>query len=194
MPFEDTGLMRLVPDLVVVEPSDTVSVRELVKAAAEHQGCVYMRLHRKGSSMLYNNDEQFAFGKGKVLRDGRDVTLIAAGYVMVPEALKAAGMLKKQGIDAAVIDMHTVKPLDEELLAEYAEKTGAIVTCENHQVIGGLGGAVSETLARIRPTPVEFIGVQGRFGQVGDIDYLIKDYEMTAEDIVKRAEAAIQIK
>lgn len=194
MPFEDVGLMRLIPKLVIVEPSDTVSMRELVKAAAEHNGCVYLRMHRKGSNTIYSNDETFELGKGKVLRDGTDVSLAASGFVMVPEALKAAEILEKEGISAAVIDIHTIKPLDEELLLSYAEKTGAVVTCENHQASGGLGGAVAELFARKRPTPMEFIGVQDRFGQVGKTDYLIKDYQLTAEDIADKARAAVKKK
>jgi len=147
MSFEDVGMMRLVPGLTIVEPSDTVSCAALVKAIAEHEGCVYLRMHRKGSQQLYPENTQFEIGKGMVLRDGSDVTLIASGFILVAEAIKAADLLKEAGVSAAVIDMHTVKPLDNELVLKYAEKTGAIVTCENHQITGGLGGAVAELLA-----------------------------------------------
>lgn len=191
MPFEDIGMMRLIPNLVIAEPADTVSCEALIRAAATHDGSMYIRLHRKGSNVLYNENEEFELGKGKVLVDGDDVTIIATGFVMVPEALRAAELLKEQDISAAVIDMHTIKPLDSELVLSYAEKTGAIVTCENHQVSCGLGGAVAELLSEERPTPMGRIGSQDKFGQVGTLDFLIKEYEMTAEDIMKKAVAVI---
>ncbi|MCF7934162.1 MAG: transketolase family protein [Spirochaetia bacterium] len=194
MPFEDIGMMRLVPNLVIIEPSDLVSCEALIRAAAAHQGSMYIRMHRKGSNTIYDENEQFELGKGKVLVDGTDVTLIAAGFVMVPEALKAAEILKKEGISAAVIDMHTIKPLDNELVLAYAKKTGAIVTCENHQVTGGLGGAVAELLTAEYPALLGRIGAQDMFGQVGTQDYLIKAYEMTAEDIAQKAMATISKK
>jgi transketolase len=194
MPFEDIGMMRLIPNLVIIEPSDLVSCEALIRAAAAHQGSMYIRMHRKGSNTIYDENEQFELGKGKVLVDGTDVTLIAAGFVMVPEALKAAEILKKEGISAAVIDMHTIKPLDNELVLAYAKKTGAIVTCENHQVTGGLGGAVAELLTAEYPALLGRIGAQDMFGQVGTQDYLIKAYEMTAEDIAKKAMATISKK
>ena len=194
MPFEDIGMMRLIPGLVIVEPSDIVSCEALVRAAAAHDGSMYIRLHRKGSNALYTDTSEIELGKGNVLADGTDVTIIASGFVMVPEALKAAELLGKQGISAAVIDMHTIKPLDNELVLEYARKTGAVVTCENHQVAGGLGGAVAELLGEELPTPMGRIGSQDRFGQVGTQDFLIREYGMTAEDIAKKAVAVIEKK
>ncbi len=194
MPFEDIGMMRLIPGLVIVEPSDIVSCEALVRAAAAHEGSMYIRLHRKGSNALYTDTSEIELGKGNVLADGTDVTIIASGFVMVPEALKAAELLGEQGISAAVIDMHTIKPLDGELVLEYARKTGAVVTCENHQVAGGLGGAVAELLGEELPTPMGRIGSQDRFGQVGTQDFLIREYGMTAEDIAKKAVAVIKKK
>lgn len=187
MPFEDTGMMRLIPDLTIVEPCDIVSCAALVRAAAEHEGCVYIRMHRKGSQMIYEDGVKFELGKGIVLKEGSDITLMAMGFVLVPEALKAADLLAAQGISAAVIDMHTVKPLDEELVLAYAEKTGAIVTCENHQINGGLGGAVAEFLSENHPTFMGRIGSQNKFGQVGDLDYLIEAYQLRAVDIAQKA-------
>lgn len=187
MPFEDIGLMRLIPNLVIIEPSDVVSCKALIELAAEHKGSMYIRLHRKGSQQLYKEDESFELGKGKVLKDGEDITIIATGFVMVPEALKAAELLAEQGVNAAVIDMHTIKPLDEQLVLSYAKKTGAILTCENHQVTAGLGGAVAEFLSQECPTVMGRIGAQDVFGQVGDLDYLIEAYKMRAQDIVKKA-------
>ncbi len=194
MPFEDIGLMRLIPNIVIIEPSDIVSCKALIRAAAAHYGSMYIRMHRKGSNTIYKEDEQFELGKGKVLVDGTDVTLIAAGFVMIPEALKAAELLKGQGISAAVIDMHTIKPLDTELVLSYAKKTGAVVTCENHQIIGGLGGAVAELLSEEHPTPLGRIGAQDIFGQVGTQEYLLKTYQMTAEDITHKAMTVIKKK
>ena len=194
MPFEDVGMMRLIPNLTIVEPCDTVSCEQIIRLAADHKGSMYIRMHRKGSQTLYPEDQKFELGKGIVLKDGRDVTLIAAGFVMVPQALKAAEMLEKEGISAAVIDMHTIKPLDEDLVLSYAKKTGCIVTCENHQVIGGLGGAVAELLSREYPAYMRMIGAQDQFGQVGTLDFLMEEYKLTAKDIVSAAKEVLQKK
>jgi len=194
MPFEDIGLMRLIPNLVIIEPSDIISCEALVRAAADHHGSVYIRLHRKGSQQIYAENEKFSLGKGKVLRDGTDVTLVATGFVMVAEALKAAKILEKKNISAAVLDIHTIKPLDNELILEYVKKTSAIVTCENHQAAGGLGGAVAELLCDEYPTFLGRIGSQDKFGQVGTLEYLIKAYKLTAEDIAEKAKQVIKKK
>ncbi|QQO09511.1 transketolase family protein [Breznakiella homolactica] len=187
MPFEDIGMMRLVPGLTIIEPSDPVSLEKLVEASAAHYGCVYMRLHRKPVASLYPADESFELGKGKVLKDGNDVTIIALGAIMVPEALKAAELLKEKGFSAAVIDILTVKPLDRELVLKYAAKTGRIVTAENHQTAGGLGGAVAELLAEERPTPVAMVGIRDVFGEVGTQDWLQQHFKLTAADIAGKA-------
>ena len=189
MPFEDVGLMRTIPDLVVFEPADLTSVAKLIRLSAAHAGPTYMRLHRKGGVKLYEDSEEFELGKGKVLKEGKDLTIIAMGMVMVPESLKATELLAEEGIDAAVIDMHTVKPLDEKLVLEYAEKTGAILTCENHQVKGGLGSAVAEVLCEQRPTLMKRHGVQDEFGEVGTLDYLMERYGMNAAVIAEKAAA-----
>lgn len=183
MPFEDMGIMRNVPGLVVFEPSDPVSLKALVKEAAAYPHSTYMRLHRKNLPHIYNDDEMFEFGKGKVLRDGADITIIAMGGIMVNEALKAADSLKEQGISAAVIDILTVKPIDTELVLEYAKKTGCIVTCENHQIINGLGSAVAELLAENCPTRLKRIGVNDEFGEVGTLEYLKDRFGMNAAHI-----------
>jgi len=158
MPFEDIGLMKLIPDLTIFEPSDPISLESLLRQSASYQGCTYMRLHRKGIESIYSKDDTFTLGKGKLLKDGNDVTIIAIGAILVPQAIKAAELLQAQGISAAVIDMHTVKPLDEELVLEYAKKTGAIVTAENHQVSGGLGASVASFLAKVHPTRMAMVG------------------------------------
>ena len=194
MPFEDVGMMRLIPDLTIIEPCDTVSCDKLIRLAAEHKGSMYIRLHRKGSQTIYDQNSEFKLGKGNVLKDGTDITLIASGFVMVAEALEAAEILEKQGVSSAVIDMHTIKPLDTDLVLSYAKKTKSIVTCENHQVMGGLGGAVSEFLSKELPTHIGMIGVQDKFGQVGTQDYLQKEYKLTAADIVKTAQDVLDKK
>jgi transketolase len=192
MPFEDIGLMRMIPGLTIIEPSDPVSLKALVKACAEHQGCTYMRLHRKAVPALYEEGESFTLGKGKVLGDGSDVTIIALGAIMVGEAIKARELLKQKGLDAAVIDMHTVKPLDEELVLSYAKKTGCIVTAENHQTAGGLGSAVANFLSQNHPTPMAMVGIHDEFGQVGTQSWLAEHYRLTAEEITRKALTLVQ--
>ena len=191
MPFEDIGLMRMIPDLVIVEPADPTSLKEIIRLCAAHQGNTYLRLHRKALPQIYQAGERFELGKGKLLHDGGDVTLVASGGLLVNEALKARELLKSRGISAAVIDMHTIKPLDEQLILEYAEKTGAIVTAENHQVAGGLGAAVSLFLSTRHPIPMEMVGIHDRFGQVGTQDWLMQHYKLTADEIVRKAFLAL---
>jgi len=191
MPFEDVGLMRTIPNLVIFEPSDTVSLKKLLIQAAGHKGSTYMRLQRKGKNAIYSDSDEIVLGKGNVLKEGDDVTIIAYGYVMVPEALKAADMLAEEGIKATVIDMHTIKPLDKELVLKYAEKTGAFVVCENHQKAGGLFAAVAEMLAEELPTPVQAVAIEDQFGQVGTLDFLQGAYGLTAENIVKKTKAVL---
>ncbi len=191
MAFEDIGLMRTIPALTIYEPSDPVSLRALLRESASTYGSSYLRLHRKEIPALYDESVHFELGKGVILSDGTDVTLIATGAVMVPEALAAADLLRAKGISAAVIDMHTIKPIDRELILEYAEKTGAIVTCENHQVSSGLGSAVSEVLSEELPVPMRRIGVQDLFGEVGSLEYLMERYGLTAASIVAAAEAVL---
>ena len=187
MPFEDLALMQTVPNLTICEPCDSVSLEKTIYNLIDHYGCSYMRLQRKGSLTIYEKDEKFELGKGKVLKDGTDVTIVALGFVMVPEALKAASMLEKEGISAAVIDPICVKPLDKELILHYASKTKHIISAENHQVGGGLGSAISNLLALKRPTKMRMIGIQDEFGQVGTLDYLKEYYKLNAKDIYKQA-------
>ncbi|MEA1910886.1 MAG: transketolase C-terminal domain-containing protein [Spirochaetota bacterium] len=194
MPFEDTGLMRCIPNLVIFEPSDTVSLKKLLKQSADHKGSTYMRLQRKGKNEHYSENDDIVLGKGNVLKGGDDVTIIASGYIMVPEALGAAEMLSEVGISAAVIDMHTVKPLDKNLILKYAKKTGALVVCENHQKACGLFAAVSEMLAEEFPTPVQAVAVEDQFGQVGTLGYLQEFYGLTAKNIVAKAKKVLERK
>lgn len=184
--LEDLAMMRSVPGLTVVEPSDTVSLYRLTRQLAKTDCPAYLRLHRKGGGAVYGVDEQFELGKGKVVADGTDVTLISAGHIMLNAALDARAKLADKGVSAAVIDILTVKPLDEELVLRYAGKTGAVVTCENAHYEGGLGGAVAELLCRELPTKMRMVGVNG-FGEVGTVDSLMKAFGLTGDDIVSAA-------
>ena len=180
---EDIALMREIPGMVVINPSDDVEARAAVEAAYEYVGPVYLRLGRLAVPVINDRpDYKFEIGKGVVLRDGKDLTIVATG-LCVSEALKAAEALAAEGVDAAVINIHTIKPIDEELLCEYAKKTGKIVTVEEHSILGGLGGAVCETLSEKCPVPVKRIGIKDCFGESGPAAELIHKYGIDAEGI-----------
>jgi transketolase len=153
-----------------------------------------MRLHRSFADVLYDENEDFELGKGKILREGQDVALIATGVVMVGEALKAATLLAERGIFATVVDMHTIKPIDRNLVIQLAATCGAIVTCENHQIVNGLGSAVAEVLVEEIPTPMVRVGVKDLFGEVGTLDYLKERFGLTATVIVENAEKVLEKK
>lgn len=184
MTFEDLGLVRLLPKATVYEVSDSTMFRFLLRKIEKEYGIHYIRTIRKNAVKLYNEGEVFETGKGKVLREGSDATIIASG-IMVAESLKAADLLQEQGIEATVIDMFTIKPIDQDLIVKYAKKTRGVVTAENHNVIGGLGSAVAEVLSEHCPTPLRRIGVKEQFGQVGKVDYLKEFYRLTSKDIVR---------
>lgn len=190
MPFEDCALYMTVPNAIVIDSCDYAQTYALTKQLAKQPEISYMRLIRKGFTTVYADGSDFEIGKGVTLRDGTDVTIIASG-ILVDEALKAEEALAAKGISARVIDMHTWKPLDEELVIKAAKETGAIVTAENHQVSCGLGSAVANVLVENCLVPQERVGIQNRFGQVGPQDFLMKEYNLTAEDIVAAAEKAI---
>ena len=194
MPFEDVGLMRIIPGLIVFEPSDPYSLKQLLIQSAEHKGSTYMRLHRKAVPAIYTENDKFTLGKGIVIEDGKDITLIGSGSVMMQEVIKAADLLKKDGISAAVIDMHTIKPIDADLIVKYASQTGLIVTCENHQIYNGLGSAVAEVTADKCPVTVKRIGVNDMFGEVGTQDYLKERFGLTAQNIYATAKGALSSK
>lgn len=180
---EDIALMRTVPGMVVLNPSDHYEMKAAVKAAAAHKGPVYIRLGRLAVDSINNNDDyHFALGKGITLREGGDITVIATG-LMVPEALQAVDALKAQGISARLINIHTIKPLDEVLVLQAAKETGRIVTVEEHSVIGGLGEAVSSLLSEKFPVPVTKIGVNDEFGHSGPAKDLLKQFGLSAENI-----------
>ena len=180
---EDFALMRTIPGMVVMSPSDDVEARAMVKAAYEHEGPVYIRFGRAAVPVVHEEGAPFQIGKGEVLREGKDVAIIANG-LLVAEALTAAEELAEAGIDAMVINMGTIKPLDEELVLEAARKCGKIITAEEHSVIGGLGEAVCSLLSEKLPTPVKRIGVNDEFGHSGPAAALLKAFGLSAENIV----------
>lgn len=180
---EDIALMRTIPGMVVISPSDDVEARAAVAAAAEYEGPVYLRFGRLAAPVINDNpDYKFEMGKGIVLKEGKDVTLVATG-LMVGYTLEAAEMLEKDGISAKVINIHTIKPLDEELIVSAAKETGKIVTIEEHSIIGGLGGAVCEALSEKYPVSVKRIGVHDEYGQSGSAVELLHHYKLDAEGI-----------
>ena len=180
---EDIALMRTIPGMVVLNPADHYEMLAAVKAAAQHNGPVYIRLGRLAVESVNNNDDyQFEIGKGITLRQGEDITVIATG-LMVGEALKAVDSLAAQGVHARLIDMHTIKPLDEELVLKAARETGRIVTVEEHNIIGGLGEAVAACVAESCPVPVTRIGVNDVFGHSGPAVDLLKEFGLCAENI-----------
>ena len=182
---EDFALMRTIPGMVVVSPSDDVEAKAAVKAAYEHNGPVYLRFGRLAVPVINDNpDYKFELGKGVTLRDGKDITVVATG-LMVAEALEAAKTLADEGIDVRVINIHTIKPLDEELILKAAKETGKIVTAEEHNIIGGLGEAVCSCLAEKCPTPVRRIGVNDEFGHSGPAAALLKQFGLSAEHIAE---------
>ena len=180
--LEDIGLMRTLPGMVIINPADAVEARLAVKAAIEHDGPCYLRFGRLAVPVIFDDSYQFEIGKGVQLADGKDATIIATG-LMVETALQARELLAGEGIDARVINIHTIKPIDREIIKKAAEETGAIVTAEEHNVIGGLGSAVAEVLCEESPCPMARIGTQDVFGQSGKPDELLKLYHMTADDI-----------
>ncbi|HOX13509.1 MAG TPA: transketolase C-terminal domain-containing protein [Spirochaetia bacterium] len=194
MPLEDLALMRAVPGLAIVEPADPVSLEAAVKLALERKGCTYLRLQRKPAPEIYGAGEAFEFGKAKLLRPGKDVVLAALGALMVGEARKAADSLAAEGIDAAVVDVFTLAPLDRAVLLDLARKTGRIVTCENHRVTGGLGSAVAELLAEEGvPARLARIGAGAdEFGEVGTQDWLAERFRLTAPHIAAAARRLVK--
>ncbi len=183
---EDIALMRTIPGMVVINPADDVEARAAVKAAFEHEGPVYMRFGRLAVPVI-NDEENYKFelGKGVVLKAGKDVTIVATG-LCVNESLEAAKLLSENGIDAKVINIHTIKPLDEDLIVAAAKETGKVVTVEEHSIIGGLGSAVCDALSEKCPTQVLKIGVQDTFGESGPAVQLIQKYGLDAQSIAAK--------
>lgn len=193
MPFEDLGLMRLIPGATIIEPADATMYDQIVHDMASNYGIYYLRTSRRKTVRIYRDGVKFETGKAIQLYDGSDVAIIACG-IMVYEAIKARDLLKAEGIDARVLDMHTLKPLDKAAVIGAAVDCGAIVTAENHNAVGGLGSAVCEAVADEYPVPVERVGVFESFGEVGTQDFLQKRFKLTAEEIARKAKICIERK
>lgn len=190
---EDLALMRTIPGMVVLNPADPVEARLCVKAAIEHEGPVYLRFGRMPVDSIFDENYKFEIGKGVVLQEGKDVAIVATG-LMVARAVEAAELLKKDGIEATVINMASIKPIDKELVQQYAEKCGAIVTTEEHSVIGGLGSAVCEAVSEKGACPVIRHGVEDCFGKSGPAADLLNLFGLNAEGIAEKAKLAVSLK
>lgn len=187
--FEDIAIMRVIPNMCVLNPADEIEAEKLVLNEAYRKGPSYIRLNRISTPTIYD-DYEFEFGKAVEIREGEDVTIIATG-TMVTEAIKASEMLKKENISARVLNIHTIKPLDENEIIRSARDTGKIVTIEEHNIYGGLGGAIAETLAVNYPVPMKIIGMKDRFGESGEYNHLINKFGLTATGIVKNVKELV---
>lgn len=190
MPFEDMGTLMSIPKITLVEPTDSVQLRWLLQTLEKEYGVYYIRLLRKNAVGVFEEGSQFQLGKLARLREGADAAVVCSG-IMVGEALKAAALLEGEGVQIAVLNAFTWKPMDDETLAEYARSCGCVVTAENHNILGGLGSAVANSLSRSCPVPVEMVGVEDAFGEVGTEDFLRRRFDLTAEHIVRAVRAAM---
>ena len=188
MPFEDVGLMRLIPELIVLDPSDIQSCYDLTVQAFESGKSSYTRIRRKGGTHRYAQG-QVKLGKGNILAEGSDLAIVATDEVIVNEAVKAVDLLAKKGIKATLVDMHTIKPLDTDILDKVSKETGHVLVCENARYAGGLGEAVAAHLATTYPAKMDFVCIGERFGEVGKLDYLMKTFGLLAEDIAAKGES-----
>ena len=190
--LEDIALMRSIPNMVVINPADDREAMAAVKAAIDHEGPVYMRFGRLAVEDVNDDNYKFELGKGVEVREGSDVTIIATG-LMVEMAIKASELLKAEGVSARVVNIHTIKPIDKDIIVKASNETGAIVTCEEHYIMGGLGSAVKEVVCEKAPCPVKIIGTD-RFGKSGKPAELFEEYGLTPENIVLKAKEAIAMK
>jgi len=186
MPLEDIGLLRGIPGITIIEPTDSTMLRDVVKQTAALEGIFYIRLSRKNAIKVFADGSTFDIGKAVSIKKGTDVTLIASG-ICVDESMKAAEILQAQNVNAAVLNVFTVKPIDREAIMAAAKNTGAVVTVENHNIHNGLGSAVAEVLAETTPVPMARVGIQDEFGEVGSVEYLKERFGLTAENIAKNA-------
>ena len=186
MPLEDIGLLRGIPGITIIEPTDSTMLRDVVKQTAAMEGIFYIRLSRKNAIKVFADGSTFDIGKAVSIKKGTDVTLIASG-ICVDESMKAAEILQAQNVNAAVLNVFTVKPIDREAIMAAAKNTGAVVTVENHNIHNGLGSAVAEVLVETTPVPMARVGIQDEFGEVGSVEYLKERFGLTAENIAKNA-------
>ncbi len=193
MPLEDMGMMRCIPEVTILEPTDSAMLSDVLRQTKDKYGVFYIRLSRKVADKIFQDGSTFELGKAAKIRDGEDVTIFATG-ICVADAVKAADILAAEGIQAAVSNMFTIKPVDREAIVEAAQMTGAVVTAENHNIVGGLGSAVAEVLSETACAPLERVGVRDRFGEVGSVDYLKKTFGIGVEDIVAAARKAVERK
>lgn len=193
MSMEDVAIMRNIPGMVIYEPVDSAQLKKMMPQIVAHEGPVYIRLLRRNAIQVFDDNDTFTLGKGTMLKEGSDVTIIASG-IMVAEAIRAGETLAAEGINAEIINIHTIKPLDAEMVLASAKKTGAVVTAENGSILNGLGGAVCETLSENCPVPVKRVGVKDHFGEVGLTPFLQEKYGLTDKEIVAAAKAAIAMK
>jgi len=191
--FEDIALIRSVPGITLILPADLTEMRQAVTAAVEMTGPFYIRLGRGEVQRIFNDREGFHVGKVRRISDGPDVGIVASGS-LVSEAIEAEALLRSEGLKATLIDMHTIKPADEEAIVDVAEETGALVTVEDHNILGGLGGTITEIVCRHNPVPVEMIGIRDRFGESGDLRELMELHGLTARHIVAAAKRALDRK
>lgn len=191
--LEDLAIMRVLPNMRVICPADAIETQKATRAMAEAQGPFYMRLPRPAFPAVTTQKDEFVIGKANILKEGKDITIIACG-IMVYESLKAAELLEKEGISAGVINMHTIKPIDKDVVISQAKITGAIVTAEEHQINCGLGSAVCEVLSLNYPVPVEMVAVKDTFGESGESEELMKKYELKDTDIAEKARRVIKRK
>ncbi|MCF6157541.1 MAG: transketolase family protein [wastewater metagenome] len=188
--IEDLSLMQVIPTMTVIEPCDAIETKKAVTAATRYQGPLYIRLGRAAVPVITRREDPFVIGKANILRTGRDVAIIACG-ALVANALTAAEVLSKDGIEATVVNMHTIKPLDKETLLQVVKQVNAVVTAEQHVLDCGLGSIVASVLSRNYPVPIEMIGIDNRFGQSGEPDILFKEYHLLPEDIIRAAKKAV---
>jgi transketolase len=191
--FEDIAIMRAIPNMTIIVPADAVEMKKAVKACVKYNGPVYLRCIRCETPVIFGEDYEFEWNKGVTLRKGKDITIVSTG-MMTPEALVAANILENKGVSVRLIHLHTIKPIDKEILIKAAKETNCIITVENHSIIGGLGGAVAEILSENYPTLMKRIGINDTFGESGALDDLFTKYGLTSKNIVKEVKEIIKKK
>lgn len=193
MSVEDIGVLRSIPNILIVEPVDNIQLKNMLPQIIEYKGPVYIRMFRKQTADIFKEGDKFDLFKCKIIKEGKDLTIFCSG-IMVEESLKAGEILEKKGINVEIINVHTIKPIDKETIIRSVKKTGAAVTVENHNVIGGLYSAIAEVTSENFPVPIKAVGIEDKFGQVGKIPYLKAVYKMESEDIVRAGTEILKLK